>query len=141
MHVVSHQANWNGKTALIYPKNYEFWDHKAQGSLIVSHYFESRNCCNSSSDVTWNSNFCSCSRLDSDAHQWIVFFSPDSNPWYVAILLSLLCTLAIVRSKCWRKNPYDKGPRFRLSNSASESTLVQAYNLKPSLPFDGFWPF
>jgi hypothetical protein len=139
MHVVSHQANWIGETALIYPKSYEFETRKRKGlwsSLVI---FESRNCwfffrCNR------EFNFFSCSRMDSDAHQWIVFFSPDSNPWYVAVI-ELAMHPGNREEQCWRKNPYHKGPIFRLSDSASESTLVQALNLKPSLPFNGFWPF
>jgi hypothetical protein len=53
--------------------------------------------------------------MDSDAHQWIVFFSPDSNPWYVAIT-ELAMHPVNYEEQCWRKNPYHKGPIFRLSD-------------------------
>lgn len=123
------------KLLWLYPKNYEFETRKRKGlwsSLIIL----SQEIVDSSSNETGNSNFLSCSRMDSDAHQWIVFFSPDSNPWYLAII-ELAMHPGNCDEQCWRKNPYDKGPRFRLSNSANESTLVQALSLKPSLPYNG----
>jgi hypothetical protein len=73
--------------------------------------------------------------MDSDAHQCIVFFSPDSNPWYAAII-----ELAMHPGNCeeqWKKLCH-KAPRFRFSDSASESTLVQSLNFEA---FNGFTRF
>jgi hypothetical protein len=68
--------------------------------------------------------------MDSDAHQWIVFFSPDTNPWYAAII-----ELAVHPGNCeeqWKKLCH-KAPRFRFSDSASESnsrTILKFWSLQ-----------